>query len=267
MAAMIANTGSVATLRQNGSGKSPNHAWLGLPAALVATLANLPQLVSRQPGTPLRVLAVIAITAALRSRGVKLRPDLRHAVIAAMELGALLNDRFDGDASDPNALRRQVVWFAQSPHRNVVWDYAKRLRRYERARPDPNAPAPIVRCYRENVNRVSLALLWALASGTTLADAELETRQTEDLRLLFNLVMLTQVIDDVWDVHHDRRRRLPSFAAGPAATVVMLRAAVRSYTADPPLRLNRNFCLRLALGATAIFARGMLTIHPLRGVC
>ena len=261
MTGMNSNTGKIATLRQDGIGKSSHPVWMGIPAALVALMTNLPLLVARRPGTPLRVLAVVAISAALRSRGVRMRPDSRRAVIEAMELGALLNDRFDGEVVDPAALREQVVWFARSPHREVVWCYAKRLRRYERSRPNHGEPIAVVKPYRENVNRISLALLWAMASGTKLAAAELESRQAEDLRVLFNLVMLTQVMDDVLDASHDRSLNLPSFATGPGATAASLHAVVSLYAAATPLRCDGNFCLRLALGIVAICARGMIAIR------
>jgi hypothetical protein len=251
---MNSNTMKGATLRPDGIGKSPHPAWMGIPAALMA-------LVARRPGTPLRVLAVVAITAALRSRGVRLRPDTRRAVIEALELGALLNDRFDGEAVDPAALREQVAWFARSPHRELVRCYAKRLRRHERFRPNHGEPIAVVKPYRENVNRTSLALLWALASGTELAAAELEIRQAGDLRLLFNLVMLTQVMDDVLDAAHDRNLNLPSFATASGATAASLHAVASLYAAAPPLRLDGNFCLRLALAITAACTRGMIAIR------
>lgn len=264
---MNSSTGKIATLRQDGVGKSSPHAWMGIPAALGALVANLPLLVARRPRTPLRVLAVVAITAALRSRGVTLRPASRRAVIEAMELGALLNDRFDGGVADPAALREQVVWFARSPHRELVWCYAKRLRRYERCRPSPGEPIAVVKSYREDVNRISLALLWALASGTKLAAAELETWQAEDLRLLFNLVMLIQVLDDLLDAGHDRSLKLPSFATGPGATAAALHAVVSVYAAATPWRFDGNFCLRLAVGIVAICTRGMIAIRSVSGSC
>jgi len=264
---MRSGTAKVATLRQDDIGKSSHPVWMGISAALMAIGANLPLLVARQPGTPLRVLAVVAIAAALRSRGSRLRPDSRRAVIEAMELGALLNDRFDGEAGDPAVLRERVRWFARSPHREVVRCYAKRLRRCERSRPRPDEPAAGGKPYRENVNRISLALLWALANGITLAAAELETRQTEDLRLLFNLVMLTQVIDDVMDAGHDRSLKLPSFATAPEVTSASLKALVSQYSTAIRWRFDKNICLRLALGIAAFCTRGMIAIRRTGGLC
>jgi hypothetical protein len=238
------------------AGKSAGHGWLGIPAAVVAFVANLRFLSSRQPGTPLRMLSLIAITAALRSRGIVLGPDRRQAVIEAMELGALLNDRFDGDAYDPEELRVRLTGFTRSEHRDVVRSYVKRLCRLERSRPDPADSSTAVRRYRENVNRVSLATLWALGCARTLGIAELEIERETDLRLLFQIVMQAQVIDDVLDVSEDRRRGLPSFATEGAS----LRETVSIYADGETLRFDRNFCLRVALRTITAGARLVVAI-------
>ena len=231
------------------------HGWLGIPPALAAFAVNARFFAGRQPTTPLRVLSLIAIDAALRARGTKFVADRRQAVIEAMELGALLNDRFDGDAYNPAALRVRVAWFATSPHREVVWNYAKRLRRLERARPDSSECATAVKRYRENVNSLSLATLWALAHALTLANAEMEIERESDLRLLFKIVMQTQLIDDVLDVRHDRCRGLPSFTTGPEVTATSLSAMVSIYSESGPILFDRNFCLRVALKIVAASAR------------
>lgn len=67
-----------------------------------------------------------------------------------------------------------------------------------------------IRRYREAVNRVTLAALWSLANAKSLPLAEREIGREPDLRLLHQIVILTQVIDDVLDVRRDRRRVLPS---------------------------------------------------------
>lgn len=233
------------------TGKSAGHGWLGIPAALAAVAGNLRFFSSRQPGTPLRMLSLIAITAALRSRGIMLDPDRRQAVIEAMELGALLNDRFDGDDYDPVGLRARMNGFARSTHRDVVRSYAKRLCRLERSRPDPGGGELAVRHYREGVNRVSLAMLWALGRSSSLGNAEWEIERESDLRLLFQIVMQAQVIDDVLDSREDRRRGLPSFVTGGAS----LQETISIYADAEPVRLDRNFCLRVALRTITAGAR------------
>ncbi len=254
-------TAAVARQPQNRIEIPAGHGWLGIPSALVAIAANVRLFAARQPGTPLRVLSLIAIDTALRSRGIIITPDRRQAVIEAMELGAQLNDRFDGDAHNPQALRARVVWFARSAHREVIRCYVKRLRRLERTRPDPDQGAPAVTHYRESVNRVSLAVLWALARGKGMAIAEMEIEREADLRLLFQIVMQTQLIDDVLDVRQDRRRGLPSYANGPEVTVASLCGLVAAYSDPRPIRLNRNFCLRVALKVVAAGTRALIAIR------
>jgi hypothetical protein len=237
------------------------HGWLGIPVAVAAFASNLRFFAARQPGTPLRVLSLIAISAAMQSRGFIITPEQRRAVIGAMELGALLNDRFDGDAYDAEELRECVAWFKQSAHREVVWDYAKRLRRLERTRRGIAESAEAVRLYREGVNRVSLALLWALASQRSLADSELDLERESDLRLLFQMVMQFQIIDDVLDVRQDRSRSLPSFATGPDVTTASLGELVAVYADSNPISFDRNFCLRMALRIIAASARAVTAIR------
>jgi hypothetical protein len=236
----------------------PRRGGLGFSSSLVALAVNLRLVVERQPGTPLRVLSLVAIDAASRLRGNILKPEQRQAVIDGMELGALLNDRFDGDAHDRNALSTLVGRFAQSGHRKVVRAYAKRLRALERLRPHLGGGSSAIGTYRENVNRVSLGLLWALAGDRTLASAELEIVVEEDLRLLFRIVMQTQVIDDVLDVRLDRRRGLPSFASGPDASAHSLGGWVSVYSDPNPIRLDQNFCLQITLRIVAALARALI---------
>lgn len=252
---MKPETVTVAGPRRDRIGKSRRHGWLGLPSALAALAANGRLFVARRPGTPLRVLSLIAIDAALRARGITMTPDRRQAVIAAMELGALLNDQFDGDPHDPEALRARAAWFESSTHREVVRDYLKRLWRLERTRPDPEGCVAAVRRYREGVNGVSLAALWALARGRSLAIAELEIEREVDLRLLFQIVMQTQLMDDMLDIRQDRRRCLPSFATGSEVTADSLRGLVSVYSDSTPVRCDRHFCLRMALKMMGASAR------------
>lgn len=184
--------------------------------------------------------------------------ESRLAIVELMELGALMNDRFDGDAYDPAAIRVSIGWFAGSPYRELVWEYARRLRRLERTRPGDDDGFAAVKIYREQVNRVSLAALWAIGHGKTLAMAELDLERETDLQELFEIVMLVQVIDDVSDVCEDRDRGLPSFATGPDVTTALLRELVAAYGGTRAFLLDRNFCFWLALRVLAACARGMI---------
>lgn len=240
--------------------------WLGVPDAVAAFATNLRLFAARRPGTPLRVLSLIAISAVLRSRGVIITPEQRRAVIEAMDLGALLNDRFDGDAYDAEKVRESVAWFKNSTHREIVWNYTKRLWRLEHTRPGIAESAVAVRRYREGVNHVSLAVLWALASQRNLADAELDLERESDLKLLFQMVMQFQLIDDVLDAHQDRCRSLPSFATGADVTTISLVGLVTDYADTQPIRFDRNFCLQVALRIIAAGARVVIAIRAGGGI-
>lgn len=189
-----------------------------------------------------------------------------EALIELMELGALMNDRFDGDDYDPAALSAGMAWFARSAHRDVVWKYARRLRQVERTRPDPDEGMIAVKCYRESVNRVSLAALWALAYDKTLENAELDLASDRDLGLLFKIVMILQMIDDLMDVNTDRGKRLPSFTTVPDVTTVRLRAQVTAYANAGQFCFDRNFCLHVTLKLMAASAHVMISLRAASGL-
>lgn len=236
--------------------------------ALAACAHVLPRLPALRPDTPLRALSLIALCALARSRGIRVTPSQHKAVVATMELGALLNDRFDGDPYDPRELRRQAAWFAAHPHRELIRGYVKRLRPLERRRPARGADADLVRIYREQVNHLSLATLWALAAGTNLAAAESLITGNPDMNQLFRIVMLTQVMDDVLDRREDTRRNLPSFATAAGSDKAFLRTIISSYTNGASrdavcgsLRLAARITGACALACVAL----MPTARPPRG--
>ena len=204
---------------------------------------------------------MIAIDAAMKSRGLAMREEQRRGLVEALELGALLNDRFDGDIHDIGALRAAVSWFKKSEYRKVAGCYAKRLRRLERTRPAASEGIPAVKCYRENVNHVSLTFLWAVARAGDFASAEQEIRHEPDLRLLYQIVMQCQLMDDLFDVRADRSRGLPSFATGPEVTAVSLHELVSVYSDPMCIRLDRNFCLRVALKVVGTCLRWVISMR------
>lgn len=236
--------------------------------ALAACAQVLPRLPALRPGTPLRALSLIALCALARSRGIRVTARQHKAVVAAMELGALLNDRFDGDPYDPRKLREQAACFAVHPHRELIRGYVKRLRRLERRRPARGDDPDFVRIYREQVNRLSLATLWALAAGNNLAVAESQMTTNPDLNRLFRIVMLTQLMDDVLDHREDTRRNLPSFATAAGSDKALLRNIISSY-ANGEARDGSGPCLRLAAriaGACALACVALMTAtRPPRG--
>ncbi len=244
---------------------SSQASWLGLPAAVSAFASNIRLFGASQVGTPLRVLSWMAISASLKSRGLPHEPKTRQAVLAAMELGALLNDHFDGDSYDAQELRRSLRQFAATSHRATIRDYIRRLATLERKRPASTSNTKRMRSYRENVNRLSLALLWAIASDLSLQSAAREMRREADLQLLFRIVMLAQVIDDILDVGKDRLRCLPSLATAPDATSATLRKMVPFYSRRSPLRLDENFALHLMLRLVGLGALAAIAMRSIEG--
>jgi hypothetical protein len=213
-----------------------------------------------RPGTPLRALALVALDTVVRNRGSVMPQLTRGAVIELMELGALMNDRFDGEPHDRDRLSRKVAWFAGSKHRSIARSYAKRVRNLERHRPRTSGSLTEITHYRENVNRVSLAALWALASPQSLEQSEAEILNHPDLELLFQIIMLTQVIDDVWDFRRDLERRNPSFATAAQASRATLRCLVRHYLIPPTNPRRGSGCLRLARWTVAASALTVIAI-------
>lgn len=197
----------------------------------------------------------MAISAALRSRGMTMDRDRKRAVLETMELGAHLNDRFDGDPHRSADLRKHLASFSRTFQRDCICSYIKRLRFLERSRPGPAAKLNLVKIYREHVNRVSFATLWAIASQRPIDAAEHDIQMESDLSILFRVVMLTQIIDDLLDIKKDRNRQLPSFATAIDSTPDALLTVFHSYRHPASMTWDSCFCLhallRLAAGVTS----------------
>lgn len=214
---------------------NPKRRYYGIPAAALACAANLCFLVTRRPETPLRACALIAIEAILRGRGEPLKSESRQTLIAAMELGALLNDRLDGDPYELKALRASAARFSRSEHREVIRKYITSLRCFEHERPGCQDPITTIALYRERVNHISLAMLWAIASNTSFESAQDEILHRSDLNLLFLIVMHCQLIDDARDLKKDLLKNLPSFATAREEPEKSLRKypAIYGYIKSP----------------------------------
>lgn len=102
--------------------------WFGFQDAAASFVQNAGWFASRKPGSPLRVLSLMAISAALRSRGITMDDNRKRAVIETMELGAHLNDRLDGDPHQAADLRKCISTFSRTFQRDCICNYIKRLR-------------------------------------------------------------------------------------------------------------------------------------------
>lgn len=223
--------------------------------AVRASIETLPMFLTLKPGTPLRGLAWVALTAAARSRGFVMTKDQHRATVATMEFGAVLNDYLDGDLHDRSVLKSHAKWLAASPHRDVIRLYVKRLIEFELNRPKIGASFESCRDYREEVNRLSLAVLWAVASNTSLAAAEVQIIDDGDLRLLFGIVMQAQIIDDALDFEADMRRRLPSLANAAGADRGALRSLTQLYGRPGEIPCGVSAFMRCLSGLASVAAR------------
>ena len=139
----------------------------------------------------------------------------------------------------------------------------------------PGKPLKDVADYREDVVRISLSALAAIALGRPnrpdVDDTRPPAAKDACLPHLFPLVMLLQVCDDLLDWRNDWRSRLPSFvtaallqcqerAEGRAADLGPVRtnidAAATTYLAALPKR-NRTFWpFTLCTYAVLLLAKG-----------
>ncbi len=191
-------------------------------ASLVSVLRGSLLLVSSRPGTPLRVLCVVAFDTlyALRSRR-RLPMHRLRAVAGLLDLGACVNRFFDGKGFSRGEYRATRELARQAGADGLVEAYLRRLRRVEGGRPVPGGGRLCyeqTRAYREAVVRLSLECITAL-----VFDAESMEMGAgvfggdDDFEVLFRIVMLCQLADDVLDRRADARSGLPSLMTATAS--------------------------------------------------
>src|SRR5262249_16321251 len=141
-----------------------------------------------------------------------------------------------------------------------VAEYVRRLQEIEGSRPAPGGDQERFRdvaVYREAVVRLSLGMVAATAEGTLRLDEGIRPPPAEcALDILFRIVMLCQMIDDVLDYSQDLSAGLPSFltALGPLPQAFeAARLSARDYAEGRDLpRTGALVPLRLALSLVSI---------------
>ena len=237
--------------------------------AIRCALRALPLFAARAPGTPLRVLCVIALDAIHRRRHGAPMPRRNVKDLAAfLDFAACVNADWDRKAlcrADYAVLRTR---FERSEKRASVDDYLARLADLESLRPDFGGSAPHfaqVRSYREAVAAVSLAAAAAIALDSHSLDAEVRaTGPDGDLEGLLRIVMQCQIVDDVLDYTEDRRHGLPSFLTATASltqALALTSEAARGYGARR--RDDKAVPIRVALSAATAAATLLLRIAQL----
>ena len=239
----------------------------------------LPLFVSARPGTPLRVLCVMAFDALHQLRYSKPLPVARHRVLAALlDFGACTNAIFDEKAycRKDLELTRQIL--DEAGLHAMVEDVLRRLADLEGTRPSPFGPSGddrhfhAIRSYREAVARLWLGTVAATAAGSRcLEEGILATYADDVLELLFRIVMQCQIIDDVLDYSRDASAGLPTFLTASASLPDAIErtdqaACAYAHLRDVP-RSDGVLPLRAALVVASICARLMIRLSRWRCVC
>jgi hypothetical protein len=248
--------------------KSPDR----ISSILVAfrcVLRGLPLIFASFPGTPLRVLCIIAfdtVYSLQSSRGLP-KPRIKNLALL-LNFGATLNAAFDGKAFCPDEFRRLEQRLFDAGLRQTSIDYWWRTQQLELNRPlafGDCSQCEAVKAYRENVARLSLGFLTMVALGyATVEDGIEATRTNGDLDILFKIVMQCQIIDDVFDYSKDVARGLPGFLTASSElidTFQLTSHAARHYAnGSSPSKDRALFALRIALMAVSAVAKTMIML-------
>jgi hypothetical protein len=236
---------------------SPQHL-----AVLRCLLRGLPLFFAAAPGTPLRVLAILALDTVhvLRTSRPMPRPRLRELALL-LDFQACTNAAWDRKRLCPEERGRALRRLTDAGLGHHVAGYLDRLRALESRRPPIGGDRRSfddARAYREAVVRLSLATLTAVALGTDSLEAAIrETHADPEVDVLFRMAVQCQVIDDVLDYPEDLAAGLPSYLTATASLTEALElteGAARAYAAGRgalPLRLG----LALLSGAARLLVR------------
>ena len=229
----------------------------------------LPLFVSARPGTPLRVLCIMAFDAVHQLRYSKPLPVATHRVLAALlDFGACTNAIFDEKAYRRKELdlTRQIL--DEAGLHSIVEAVLRQLSDLEGRRPSPfgdDRRFHDARSYREAVARLWLGTVAATAAGSRcLEEGILATYADDVLKLLFRIVMQCQIIDDVLDYSRDASAGLPSFLTASASlpdAIERTHQAACEYAHHRDLpRSDDVLPLRVALGVASICAKLMIRL-------
>ncbi len=231
-------------------------------ATITCLFRDLPLFFSAAPGTPLRVLCIVALDTIHVLRHARPLPRQRRRALATfLDFQACTNavwDRKPLCAAQYQALRRRLeqaglgVW---------ITDYLCRLHALEARRPSVGGDLrrfDDARAYREAVARLSLAALTAIALNADGLDEGIQaTHGDSDVAALFRMAMQCQIIDDVVDYRKDLSAGLPSFLTASSSlphAAALTACAARRYHAgiEPassvlPLRLALRVLTTLAV--------------------
>ena len=233
-------------------------------------LRGLPFFFSTTPGTPLRVLCMIAFDTLHVLRNSKPLPHHRLRVLAALlDFGACANAALDNKRYCTKEFDATWQRLQDAGLNALVDEYVSRLRNLERQRPSPGGDHrqfEEIRTYREAVARLSLGIIAATALGDEyFENGSQPTHGDDELETLFRIVMQCQIIDDVRDYAKDASAGLPSFLTASASlpqAIELTAQAARNYATgcDSP-QSGEMFPLRMALFGVSALAKLIIRIR------
>ncbi len=237
--------------------------------AFKCAVRGLPLIFAYSPGTPLRVLCIVAFDTvySLRNSCGLPKPCINNLALL-LNFGATLNAAFDGKAFCPDEFRRLQQRLFDAGLRQTSNDYWWRIQQLELSRPlafGDCSQCEAVKAYREDVARLSLGFFTMVAFGyATIEEGIVATRTNGDLEILFRIVMQCQIIDDVFDYSKDVARRLPGFLTASSElidTFQLTSQAARHYANGSTTSKDRPlFALQIALMAVSIIAKTMIML-------
>src|SRR5262245_11700576 len=165
--------------------------------AIVSVLRCLPLFIASRPGTPLRVLCIMAFdTVHVLRTSRRLTSRTIDTLAALLDFGACANDFFDRHDFSRQEYRATRQLLDRALTSVAVNEYVGRLRDLENRRPLPGGDAGQHRkaqSYRESVNRLSLGVIAKAALGNVTIDEAIQaTYRDEDVETLYRIVMLCQ---------------------------------------------------------------------------
>jgi hypothetical protein len=248
-------------------------------AAAISFLRGLRFFFCNRPRTPLRVLCLMAFDTAqiLRKPG-RLSTHTLQTLAALLDFGACANRFFDGKGFSRREYGATRRLLKRARTRVAVNEYVSRLRDIEKRRPSAGAgdwQPGTIQSYRESVIRLSLGVVAATALDMTIEEGVRATHSDEVVEMLYRIVMLCQVIDDVRDFTSDLDDGLPSFLtahASPSQALALTCDAATRYARQPGVPSSPHvFPFRVALlgvyalaKAAILFGQWRLRLHSLR---
>jgi hypothetical protein len=191
-----------------------------------------------------------------------------NTLAALLDFGASANAAFDGKQFCPQEFHTTRQLLKDAGIGSTVEEYWRRIQELERQRPNPGGNRiqfQRVRTYREEVVRLSLGVLTQTAFGLKCLDDAIQAiRDEADLRLLFEIVMQCQIIDDVVDYSKDAAAGLPSFLTASESLLQsfeLICQATRGYAHDHTApRSAPVLPWRLALFVVSAIAKLVITL-------